>query len=209
VLAQFALFLLIGVALACFYAQSGAGAIPEAGDKAFMTFVVDHMGIGFRGLILAAVLAATMSNLSASFNSSASSLMSDWLGRWLPKVTERKGLRMARLLTVASAIVHAGVAIAVYEIGLQKSVVDTVLSIAGFAIGLLLGLYALGLISRRVSQNTALAAFTIGVVVTCYVAFKTPISGYWYTLVGSSVIVISGLILSEIFDPPPKAVAKL
>ena len=66
------------------------------------------MGVGFRGLILAAVLAATMSNLSASFNSSASSLMSDWLGRWLPKADERSGLRMARLLTVASAIVHAG-----------------------------------------------------------------------------------------------------
>jgi SSS family solute:Na+ symporter len=210
VLAQFALFLLIGVALACFYSSpSGASAIPEAGDKVFMTFVVKHMGIGFRGLILAAVLAATMSNLSASFNSSASSLMSDWLGRWLPKVTEQKGLRMARLLTVASAIVHAGVAIAVYEIGLQKSVVDTVLSIAGFAIGLLLGLYALGLISRRVSQNTALAAFMIGVMVTCYVAFKTPINGYWYTLVGSSVIVISGLILSALFDPPPTIASEL
>ena len=56
---------------------------------------------------------------------------------------------MARLLTLASAVVHAGVAIAVYEIGLQKAVVDAVLSIAGFSIGLLLGLYALGLISRR------------------------------------------------------------
>jgi len=101
------------------------------------------------------------------------------------------------------------VAIAVYEIGLRKSVVDAVLSIAGFAIGLLLGLYALGLVSRRVSQNTALVAFTIGVVVTCYVAFATPISGYWYTLVGSSVIVISGLILSAIFDPPRAAASKL
>ena len=209
VLAQFALFLLIGLALACFYSLAKMGTVPDAGDKAFMTFVVDHMGIGFRGLILAAVLAATMSNLSASFNSSASSLMSDWLGRWLPTTDDRKGLRMARLLTVASAIVHAAVAIAVYEIGLRKSVVDAVLSIAGFAIGLLLGLYALGLISRRVSQNTALVAFTIGVVVTCYVAFWTPINGYWYTLVGSSVIVISGLILSAIFDPPPATASKL
>src|SRR6185369_7913472 len=115
----------------------------------------------------------------------------------------------ARLLTVASAVVHAAVAIAVYEIGLRKSVVDAVLGIAGFAIGLLLGLYALGLFSRRVSQDTALVAFTIGVVVTCYVAFATPLSGYWYTLVGSSVIVISGLILTSIFDPPAAKASKL
>src|SRR5262249_54909635 len=85
VLAQFALFLLIGVGLAAFYSTVDIGMGPKDGDQAFMTFVVQHMGMGFRGLILAAVLAATMSNLSASFNSSASSLMSDWLGRWLPK----------------------------------------------------------------------------------------------------------------------------
>src|SRR4029079_149677 len=35
VLAQFALFLLIGVALACFYTQSGEN-VPKEGDKAFM-----------------------------------------------------------------------------------------------------------------------------------------------------------------------------
>ena len=66
------------------FRSNGGSASPTEGDKAFMTFVVDHMGVGFKGLILAAVLAATMSNLSSSFNSSASSLMSDWLGRWLP-----------------------------------------------------------------------------------------------------------------------------
>ncbi len=209
VFGQFALFLLIGVALACFYSLPGAGTVPTNGDKSFMTFVVDHMGMGFRGLILAAVLAATMSNLSASFNSSASSLMSDWLNRWLPHQDDRSTLRMARLLTLASAVVHAIVAIAVYEIGLNKTVVDAVLSIAGFAIGLLLGLYALGIISQRVSERSALMAFVVGLIVTCYVAFWTPISGYWYTLVGSSVIVIVGLVLSMIFDPPPAKASKV
>jgi solute:Na+ symporter, SSS family len=203
VLAQFALFLLIGVALACYYSSMPqAGTVPVVGDKAFMRFVIDHMGVGFRGLILAAVLAATMSNLSASFNSSASSFMSDWLNRWLPHVDDRKSLRMARLLTIVSALIHAAVAMTVYEMAVKMTVVDTVLAIAGFAIGLLLGLYALGLISRRVSERTALVAFCVGVVVTCYVVFETPISGWWYTLVGSSVIVVTGLILSLIFDPP-------
>src|SRR5262249_50730651 len=125
VLAQFALFLTIGVALACFYSVSG-GIGPADGDKAFMTFVVNNMGVGFRGLILAAVLAATMSNLSASFNSSASSLMSDWLNRWLPKADDRSTIRMARLLTLASAVVHAAVAIAVTQVTKQRAVVDIV-----------------------------------------------------------------------------------
>jgi Na+/proline symporter len=167
------------------------------------------MGAGFRGLILAAVLAATMSNLSASFNSSASSLMSDWLGRWLPKTDERSGLRMARLLTVASAVVHAGVAIAVTQIDKQKAVVDLVLTIAGFAIGLLLGLYALGLFSRRITEQTALISFVLGTIIMCCVWWFTLINGWWYTLVGSCTVAIIGFVLSALLDPPAPAVGKL
>jgi len=116
---------------------------------------------------------------------------------------------MARLLTIASAIVHGAVAIAVYEIGLQKSVVDAVLGIAGFAIGLLLGLYALGLFSRRITERTALIAFVLGTIIMCFVAFRTPINGWWYTLVGSSTVAIIGFSLSAIMDPPPVPAAKL
>jgi solute:Na+ symporter, SSS family len=209
VLAQFALFLLIGVALASFYSAFYPATAPEKGDEAFIKFVIGHMNVGLKGLILAAVLAATMSNLSSSFNSSASSLMSDWLGRWIPKVDDRKSLRMARLLTLASAVVHAAVAIVASQLNRQAAIVDSVLTIASFSIGLLLGLYALGLMSRRVSEGTALAAFTVGVIVTCYVAFKTHINWNWYTLIGSVTIVIVGLVLSAIFDPPRAAAAKL
>lgn len=205
VLAQFALFLLIGVGLAAFYNMVDVGLGPTDGDQAFMKFVVNHMGMGFRGLILAAVLAATMSNLSASFNSSASSLMSDWLGRWLPKTDERSGLRMARLLTVGSAIVHAAVAIAVTQIDKQRAVVDLVLTIAGFAVGLLLGLYALGRFSQRITERTALIAFVLGTIIMCCVWLFTPINTWWYTLVGSCTVAIIGFALSAILDPPSRA----
>jgi Na+/proline symporter len=206
VIAQFALFLVIGVSLACFYANIDTANAPTRGDEAFMTFVVSHMNAGLRGLILAAVLAATMSNLSSSFNSSASALMGDWLQRWLPTMDDKQALRTARWLTLASAVVHALVAIVFYELSFQKAIVDAVLNIAGFAIGLLLGLYFLGLVSRRASEQTALIAFVIGAVVTTYVAFKTDVYGYWYTLVGSSTILIVGLALSFVLDQPPSQV---
>jgi len=193
VFAQFAFFLLIGVALACFYSHAGNG--PDKGDEAFMTFVVGHMSVGLKGLILAAVLAATMSNLSASFNSSASALMGDWLQLWLPDMDDRKSLRIARLLTLASAVVHAAVAIAAYKMGVERAIVDIVLAIAGFSIGLLLGLYGLGLIAPRTPETVALIAFAAGALATFSVAKWTHVNSYWYTLVGSSTIVAVGLLL--------------
>jgi SSS family transporter len=200
VLVQFALFLFIGVELAYFNATTGALGGSVSGDEAFMTYVVGYMGAGMKGLILAAILAAAMSTLASSFNSSASSVMSDWLSRFWPNLDDRTSLRLSRLLTVVFACIQAGVAVAAYQLAIEEAIVNAVLKIAGFAIGLLLGLYGLGLFSSRTSERTALTAFAAGTVVTSWVAFGTPINGYWYTLVGSGTIVLVGLMLTALFD---------
>ena len=62
--------------------------------------------------------------------------------------------------------------------------------------------------SQRITERTALAAFVLGTGIMCYVAFWTPINGWWYTLVGSSSVAIVGVILSVILDPP-SATSKL
>lgn len=199
VLMQFALFLFIGVELACVDAASGAIGNSVAGDEAFMTYVVNHMGTGMKGLILAAILAAAMSTLASSFNSSASSLVSDWLSRLLPGLDDRRALRLSRLLTVVFACIQCAVAIGTYQMALQGAIVDAVLKVAGFATGLVLGLYGLGLMSPRTTERVALTAFAVGTAMTCGVAFGTPINGYWYTLVGSGTIVIVGLVLTMVW----------
>jgi SSS family transporter len=198
VLAQFALFLFIGVQLACFESVTAGIGSEVAGDEAFMTYVVKHMGTGWKGLILAAVLSAAMSTLASSLNSSASSVMGDWLCRILPELNDRKSLALSRALTLLFAAIQCAVAIGAYKIAMEQAIVDAVLKIAGFAIGLVLGLYGLALLSPRTSENAAIAAFIVGAVVTTSVAFGTPINGYWYTLVGSSTIVITGLVLTMI-----------
>jgi SSS family transporter len=205
VLGQFAVFLFIGMQLACFNSLTGGIGEKVAGDEAFMTYVVNHMGSGMKGLILAAILAAAMSTLASSFNSSASALMSDWLSRYFPQLDDRKSLHMARVLTIVFALVQAVVAMVAYQMAIEEAIVNAVLKVAGFAIGLLLGLYGLGLIWPRASEPVAITAFFVGTAVTATVAFATPINGFWYTLIGSSTIVIMGFLLSLVFDRPRTA----
>ena len=67
VFAQFALFLLIGMLLACFYSHQGA--LPTVKpDEIFAHFMVHSFpkNTGLIGLMLAAILAAAMSTLSSS-----------------------------------------------------------------------------------------------------------------------------------------------
>jgi hypothetical protein len=148
-----------------------------------------------------------MSTLASSFNSSASSLMSDWLSRFLPQLDDRTSLNLSRGLTIFFALVQGGVAIGAYYLALEKekAIVDAVLTIAGFAIGLLLGLYILGLVSPQTSEPAALAAFIIATLVTTVTAFATSVNTYWYTIVGCSTTVVVGVLLSAIFDRPRTA----
>ena len=112
---------------------------------------------------------------------------------------DRKALRLARVLTIISAVIHAAVAIVAYKLDQSGSTVTLVLKIAGFSTGLLLGLYGLGLMAPQTRETTAIASFFVGTAFTCWVAFGTDLSGWWYTLVGSTTIVIVGLLFNVLF----------
>ena len=79
VLLQFALFLMIGLGLAAFSAQTPSFADQElASDAVYARFIVLYMPNLLRGVLLAAVFSAAMSTLSSSISASASALISDF-----------------------------------------------------------------------------------------------------------------------------------
>ena len=69
VVAQFALFLLIGVGLWCFYQLTAPDLVFERADRVFARFILDEMPVGVLGILLGAIFAAAMSTLSSSLNS--------------------------------------------------------------------------------------------------------------------------------------------
>ena len=79
VMAQFALFLWIGVLLACLYSSEPLDPAIKP-DQVFANFIVDRFpqNVGLIGLMLAAILAAAMSTLSSSLSASVSALVNDF-----------------------------------------------------------------------------------------------------------------------------------
>ena len=100
---QFALFLLIGVGLACFY-QVGDGAREFAArDQVFATFIVEQLPRGVVGITLAAVFSAAMSTLSSSLNASANAAVSDFYRPLAGTiVSEQRLLLVSRVATILS-----------------------------------------------------------------------------------------------------------
>jgi SSS family solute:Na+ symporter len=191
VFAQFAIFLLIGAALAGFFTLRGdEGA---AGDRLFATFIVEHMPVGLAGLTLASVFAAAMSTLSSSLNSSATALIKDV---WLPlrggSVPQKRQLKAGRIATAAFGVVQAAIAIVVGEIGTTESTVANVLKITGFATGPVLGIYLLAVFAPRVKQPAALAGFVLGVTGLSAVAIGTDLYWPYYAAVGAIMTWVAG-----------------
>jgi SSS family transporter len=198
VLAQFAFFLLIGVALYVFY-QAFPPATPfDRPDRVFARFIIDELPTGVLGLVLGAVFAAAMSTLSSSLNSSATALANDFYRPLAGSGTPPgRLLRVTRAFTVLFAAVQ--IAVALSGQWMSRTVVENVLTIAGFTTGITLGVFLLGLFAPRASQRAALAGFSLGLLVMSVVAFATPLAWPWYTLTGSTATFVLGLLASRIW----------
>jgi Na+/proline symporter len=212
VLLQFALFLIIGIGLACYFSHSPEIEF-ERTDKVLPHFLVNDFpeNTGLVGLLLAAILAAAMSTLSSSLNSSAAALINDF---YLPArstpLTPEQQLGITRGASVLFGLIQIGVGFGATL--LTDSVVANALTIAGFSAGLLLGVYALGVLTRHVGQSAAMAGAGVGLVVLTVLQFGaplavllrplwpeltyTPIAWPWLSVVGSVTTFVSGLIFA-------------
>ncbi|HJN07546.1 MAG TPA: sodium:solute symporter [Pirellulaceae bacterium] len=212
VMLQFALFLMLGVGLACFYEEVQPNVVINRNDEALATFVVHELprNVGLVGLLLAAIFAAAMSTLSSSLNSSASAVVHDFLkhhdgdGRH-----ELRLLNWSRGLTVLFGVIQ--IAIALLAVRVSRSVVGEALAIAGFSAGLLLGLFLLGVCTRRVDQRAALVGLMVGLTGLLFFKFASPLVVFivgpefgwnvawpWLPVIGSGMTFGGGVLASYV-----------
>jgi Na+/proline symporter len=199
VLLQFVLFLLVGVGL--FVLTRTGQMVPPSGtrnDEVFGFFIVNYLPVGLVGLVIAAVLAAAMSTLSGSLNSSASATVSDFYKPLRPGCGEGHYLAVARGLTVFWGLAQVGVGLVAVGFLEQRSVVNEVLSVAGFTTGMVLGLFLLGRLRRPVASWAALTGLVVGFLAVLAV-WLPPRFGYvglawpWYAPIGTGVTVVVAL----------------
>ena len=150
---QFGIFLLAGSLIYIYI-----GGVELVKDREFSTFIIDHLPIGVKGLLLAGILSAAMSTLSSSINSLASSTITDWL-------SGEADLRKSRIVSGIWATVLIGIAL-IFDEG-DSAIVIMGLQIASFTYGGLLGLFLLSKLDYSFSQISLI----IGLISSCLVVF--------------------------------------
>jgi SSS family transporter len=198
VVAQFALFLLIGVGLYAFYQAFPPAVAFERPDRVFARFILDEIPVGLLGVLLGAIFAAAMSTLSSSLNSCATAAANDlyFSGRG-SNSSPTTQLRLIRILTVVFGMVQIAVGIAGQW--LRASVVSSVLGIAAFSTGIVLGVFFLGIFTRRVGERAALVGLVVGLSGMTIIFFGTPLAWPWFALFGSALTFVAGLGASYVW----------
>jgi SSS family solute:Na+ symporter len=203
ILAQFALFLFIGVSLWVFYGVFPVADTMIRSDERFTYFIIHYLPTGVLGLVIAAIFSAAMGTLAGSLNSSASTIVNDLYRPFTGQSDEQHLLRTGRVMTVVWGVVLSAVAFGARH--LEDNVVNNALAIASFVSGILLGLFLLGILTSRVGQSAALVGVLAGLTAVSFAKFGTPLAWPWFALVGSFTVFVVGLAASFMVPGQPAA----
>ena len=204
IIAQFALFLLVGTSLWLAGADQGGRS-----DAIYPTFVITRLPAGLAGLVVAGILAAAMSSHASAVNSLASASTHDFYAPLSGRQEPTHLLRVGRWLTLLwTAVLVAG------AIGLQNQntpVVQLALSIASITYGGLLGTYLLGGWWGRARQRDVVVAIIVSVLAMTPVVLGVPwrvfpgLAWPWYVPLGTAVTVLVGVVSSLAGQNAPAA----
>ncbi len=218
VMAQFIMFLLIGVGLFAFY----QGTPFPRPDAIFPRFIVDVMPAGLTGLVIAAILAAAMSTVSGSVNSLAAATLHDLYLPFSKRRADDPGLlRVSKGFTLLWSAILIGGALLYKDEG--TPVVTIALSVASFTYGGLLGAFFLAMLVPRAIQRDAILGMTVGIGTMSFIVFAKALSGWfpsmaptlapfaaiawpWFVLIGTTLTFGTGLLSS--YTHPPAAVVR-
>lgn len=174
VMAQFALFLVIGLGLWQFYAARDFART----DEIFVTFIIEQLPPGVTGIVIASIFAAAMSSLSSSLNSLASASTYDFYAAVRPR-SEAELFRVGRVFTLVWAVVLVGGALLFRS--RDTPVVELGLAIQSFTYGGLLGGFFLGTLHPTARERDAIGAIGVGIAVMSAVVFAS-----WYAALAAS-----------------------
>lgn len=194
VLAQFALFLLLGTLLWAFY----AGRPFARADEVLPTFVSTQLPGGWLGFILAAVVAAA---LSPSLNSMAATTLRDFYLPYVrPAADEAEQVRAGRGFTIFWGACQIGVALLAQDV---DSALNEGLAALSYASGPTVGAFLLAVLARRANARGVLIGMAAGLAASlCAGRLASALFGWpgvawtWNVAVGALVTLALGWLAS-------------
>ena len=187
-------YAVMGVAIGAVVAGSPelASAIPaDRPDAMVPEFLVQHMPLGLRGLLVAALLAAAMSSLDSALNALSAVTVQDYVSRYRA-LTPAGALRWGRITTLLWGVAITGFAFLVASI--PGTVIESINKIGSAFYGPILAAFSVGVLLPRATANGVLAGVALGVGTNIALWLAAP-SVFWMWWNLSGLVVATAVVL--------------
>jgi len=186
------LFLVLGALLVLF---ASANNLTVAGDQLFPTVVMQYFPQWVQIIFFIALISALFPSADGALTALTSSFCIDILGlKKQDSWDEAKRTRIRQTIHVIFALLFF-VIVLIFKLIDDRSIIDTILKIAGYTYGPLLGLFAFGILTtRRLPFGAGVVAAAITAPVACYfiqTALAENPSGYQ---VGIELLLLNGAL---------------
>ena len=145
-------------------------------DRAFPTLAFELLPVGFRGVVLAAMLAAIMSSLDSALNAAASLVTVDFVrSRW-PDLGERGLIRVGRAVTAAIMLFAALYAPTIASFG---SLFEYFQATLAYLVPPVVAVYLGGLMSRHFARGSGFWALVVVQPLAFALFLAKEVTGVW------------------------------
>ena len=179
------ILLLLG-ALCVIYAQQSGIMLPEAPDK-IMPYMASEIMSPIVGIcFVLGIISASFSSADSALTSITTTLAID-IFKWKQNENQRRMLHISICALFAIIVILFGYT-------QNRSIIDTIYTIVGYAYGPLLGMFAFGLFTRYQVRDKLVPIIAIASPLLCY-TINSITSHYWGYYWGYELLLLNGLLV--------------
>ena len=179
------ILLLLG-ALCVIYAQQSGIMLPEAPDK-IMPYMASEIMSPIVGIcFVLGIISASFSSADSALTSITTTLAVD-IFKWKQNENQRRMLHISICALFAIIVILFGYT-------QNRSIIDTIYTIVGYAYGPLLGMFAFGLFTRYQVRDKLVPIIAIASPLLCY-TINSITSNYWGYYWGYELLLLNGLLV--------------
>ena len=179
------ILLLLG-ALCVIYAQQSGIMLPEAPDK-IMPYMASEIMSPIVGIcFVLGIISASFSSADSALTSITTTLAID-ISKWKQNENQRRMLHISICALFAIIVILFGYT-------QNRSIIDTIYTIVGYAYGPLLGMFAFGLFTRYQVRDKLVPIIAIVSPLLCY-TINSITSHYWGYYWGYELLLLNGLLV--------------
>lgn len=168
-----AMFMFIGSGLFAFY-KLAPDLLPTGivGEGIFPYFITTQLPVGIKGFVIAALISAAISTIASDLNCLAAIGVVDYYVRFKSNLSDRKKLKMARIIIVVSGVLSAAIATLYLKSG-GEGILGIVFGLYAIFSAGIVGLFLLGVLVKRANSKGLYIGMAACVVFTAYATLTT------------------------------------